>query len=102
MRDHMKMFGSGDRNGPKTSIVHYSDDEIEQEVARRKRLRETMPKPKDTIDYGLVLAFAKETIKDIDIGEFDNDTHSTMFEIVMESIYGPDVWAWIQEKRKED
>ena len=56
------------------------------------------PEPKEQIDWSEVIKLAKENLDEIE--NIDDDTKHYIYEAVMTSIYGKDVWKFINERHQ--
>jgi len=96
----------------KTYIVEYMNptngrggmDQGSPETIRFKIVKPTfieikdIPEPVTNPDFTNVIALAKDTIKDIDNGNFPKDMKHYIYEDVMTAIFGKDIFKWINKK----
>lgn len=68
---------------------------VEQEIEK-----ESKPQIKDNIDWVPVKVFASSIINDIADGSYheDDDNEQYLYETVIESIYGKEIWDWMNER----
>lgn len=79
------------------SLSDYSDEELQEELEERQKLND-IPQPLDNIDYSDVYASAVEYITELsESGREPKDAVHYMYETVMETIYGPGVWDYINK-----
>lgn len=78
----------------------YTIKELEDEIKRRK---DNKPKSKDydKINWVSVVGYAINAVKSIDDGKgIPKDFEQLMMELVMETVYGVEVWEWWNDKLK--
>ena len=75
----------------------FSDKELKMELERRAELK--MPKPLEGIDWRPVIDAAKDYLEFCASEDWHDDTDDAMFmfENVMQTIYGKNIWDWINE-----
>ena len=74
------------------SIRAYSNEELEKELQRREN---EIPEFVANIDWSKVLKYVKDEIEFIGAYGFEHkDFEHELFETVIETIYGKDVWKW--------
>lgn len=85
----------------RTDIRDLSDEELEQELERRKEKSEKtsalpVPKPLANIDWARVISIAQEGVQNLarDRPYLDDDFDTWVFEAVMEAVYGKNIWKW--------
>jgi len=72
----------------------FTDEELEEELARRRE----PPKPVEHPNLGDLKAVAQEYLDDIkENGRPSKDSKNYIFESVMKTFYGPDIFSWINE-----
>lgn len=78
------------------SLNVYSNDELIEELERRKRLEDTVPELIENPDLSNVISMAKGIIKAVVDGTYheDNDDTTYMHEAIMEALYGGKFWDW--------
>ena len=77
------------------SLDKYTDDALRAELKRREDERRTPPKSLDVINYANVTMFVKDNINHLyERGHLRKDIEHSLFELVMEAVYGPNIWAW--------
>lgn len=71
-----------------------TDEQIQEEVARRKRSKR--PQPKAQPDWSELLTVLNEAIASAgsDDKHVDPDVEHWVFEAALEAVYGKDVWEW--------
>lgn len=76
------------------------------EILRLQRIIEDnekleIPTPLVNPDFSRLIQVAKNHIDDISKSGFaDENSDHWFYELVMESIYGPNVWEWITKKSR--
>jgi len=78
-------------------LLDFSSAELEAEVERRKNVKPTqLPY---FINFDNVVQYVKNNINAISDGErLDKDFEHYLFEMVMETIYGHEIWKWWNNK----
>lgn len=80
------------------NISDFSISELEEEI-QRKQEKEAIPLPLHTINWNRILNVAEDRMTSI-AGSFGNcyeDAKQYMYEEVMKTIYGADVFEWINK-----
>jgi hypothetical protein len=79
------------------SLEQLSDEQLEAELARRAEAKKqaAIPKPLDNIDWVPLTNYVVTSVKEVANGDGEpKDFEHWLFEMVMETIYGPDIWKW--------
>lgn len=77
------------------SLSDYSDEALQEELEERQKLKK-IPQPLNGIDYSEVYASAVEYMTGLsESGSEPKDAKHYMYETVMEAIYGPEIWDYI-------
>jgi hypothetical protein len=79
----------------------FTDEQLEQEMARRQRIKEEEKKPKQIERPDLTrLRQSCQTYIDTlaDKGYPPKDGDHYIFETAMNTIYGDRVWSWVNER----
>jgi hypothetical protein len=77
----------------------YTTEELEEELERRKKQKEEIPEPLASVDYSNIYNMCTMYIYDLhQYGEESKDFEHYLFECALETIYGKDIWFWINEK----
>jgi hypothetical protein len=81
------------------NLVGWTDQELEAELKRRKEKSKGPPKVLDNMDWLPLIDYVKMSVDDIakePNGERyePKDFEHWIFESVMETIYGHDIWKW--------
>lgn len=91
---------------PKTNrYAGHSDDDLLEELERRKKEREKLKPPKALADpnWAKVITLAQEYVDRIEEGDILSTTEDMpdyIFEAVMTAIYGKQFWEWNNKKVK--
>ena len=81
-------------------INDYSIEELEEALEDKKayKLHLDKPVPLDNIDFKPIIEMFNEYIDEIeDAGYADEDFPHSLYETMMETIYGKDAWNWINK-----
>lgn len=73
--------------------------ELQLELVNKEIDKESIPKVKDYIDWTPVINIAKEMIDEMSEGDYYDcrDDEHFLYEAVMTSMYGDDVFEWIND-----
>jgi len=80
------------------SIEELSTAALEQELERRKKV--VAPKPLKNPDYSPIYDLAVEYITNLSTAKFDDGFEHWCYEIVMQTVYGPDIWKYINSVKR--
>lgn len=78
-----------------------TDEELEQELERRKQkqAREERPKIQTAINWLPLITCCEEYMNELEVtGYVDEDSEHYIYEAAIEAIYGPNVWNWINKQ----
>lgn len=76
---------------------NFTTEELEQEVTRRRELPAQITEP----DWTALIDYVKEGMDQVSYGQgFPKDFEHWIYETVLETIYGADVWTWINTKAR--
>jgi hypothetical protein len=75
---------------------NFSDEDLEEELKRRKQVRSTLPEESGDPDWEPVLQMCRGQVQEVIDGKYheDNDFDHCLFEEVMKTVYGPDFFNW--------
>lgn len=75
---------------------NFTDEQLEEELNRRKKMRAETPQVRQNIDWSEVMSQAAAEVEAITSGEYneDEDDKQYMYEAVMTAIYGSDYFEW--------
>ncbi len=75
-------------------------DQLESEIARRKRAQEDAAKPRvlASPDFQPLIAHAQAHVNDLAAGRQDDDTKQWFYETAMECVFGKDVFKWVNKQ----
>lgn len=80
----------------------YTDEQLQQELAERKRQKDEAEKPRqlETVDLMHLRKSCQAQIDCIAVhGDYDdNDADHYIYEAAMTAIFGKDVFKWINQK----
>lgn len=80
------------------SLKNYSDKELMEELERRKKLKANLPKPLMKMGWYEVQKLAENYIAHItEYGYEPKDAEHYIFEGVMETVYGKNIWDYIND-----
>jgi len=75
-----------------------NDDELVEELERRKRIRNIVPSIKENIDWSKMIQLACQNIVVIhDDGYEIKDIEHWAYECLMKTVFGDDVFRWVNE-----
>jgi phosphomannomutase len=81
------------------SLEEYTDRELKDELEKREILREKKPLPYSDIRNSALLkpivSATEAYLQEIKAGSDNHDLKQYIFEVVMDTFYGKDVWLWI-------
>jgi hypothetical protein len=81
------------------SLEEYTDAELKDELEKREILREKKPLPYSDIRCSALLKpivdATEAYLQELKAGSNNNDLKQYIFETVMDTFYGKDVWLWI-------
>lgn len=78
----------------------YTDQELEQELKRRKEqeeLKSQRPKPRKNIQIAAIVDYCESYMDALQSGEYRDDDDHYLFEFVVGHVYGKEVWDWINK-----
>ena len=84
-----------------THIDEFTCEVLQKELERRRELREELEKPKqlEGFDLGPLMKICSDYIDYIATDwHGDNDWDHYIYETAIETMYGKDVWDWINKK----
>ncbi len=81
-------------------IETYTDEQLQEELSRRKRKKEAMKKPKQVRQYNLVplRKHCQNHIDSLEAGTARADDEHYIYEVAMITIFGKNVFDWINER----
>lgn len=80
-----------------TDLTDFTDTQLRLELAKREKEAKTPPSIIENPDLSRVVSAAKDIVQNVVDGRYheDNDDDHYIFEAVMEALYGPDFWDWL-------
>jgi hypothetical protein len=90
-----KVSDKGEKMSHLHELAKFSTEELQAEIEKRNG----RPKPKENINWLKVLEHCQSYIFYIEEYGYSPDTevHYRLFKLVMEEIYGNNVWHWISD-----
>lgn len=92
-------------NPIRKELMNFSDKELETEIEWRKKQKKMrpVPQPLENIDWYEVILDAQDYLKYCASDEWHEDTDyaSSMLEIVLQTVFGDNIWDWISDVVKE-
>jgi len=83
----------------KRPLKHYSDEEIQQELAERAKAKPKKPEPLPNPDWSVLVSYLQDGVESVETeGYQPKDFDHYCFEIALETLYGKDIWKWWNEK----
>lgn len=84
-----------------TSLLKkFTDDELENELKRRRQAPD--PLESEDVNISNIRKHAKEYIESVHkTGRPPKDAEHFIFESVMATFYGNDIWSWLNENKEE-
>lgn len=83
------------------SFDNYSDEDLLAEIKRRKRVKKEKPKQLEVLNCEPMRKACQQYIDEIVENKYvDEDLKQYIFECAMETIFGKDVWNWINAMLK--
>ena len=82
-----------------TMFNEYSDEELQQELERRRNKKARKPKPVENPDFSTLIETCQKNIDFlVTEGGDDSDWEYWIYEAAMEAVFGKVVWDWINER----
>jgi hypothetical protein len=89
----------------KMKLAEYTDEELKKEMERRETIKKYVPYAKSCSSTSWNLLYNLVTNQVISLEEGGKvsaaDFKQLVFEIVMESIYGKEIWDWWNDKARD-
>ena len=89
------------KDNMKNIVEEYSLQELEEMlVAKQTIAKSLIPLPLQNPDYSKLRTLAESIIKDMAGDDYceDNDNTQWAYEAMMNAVYGPGVWEWINKR----
>lgn len=75
---------------------NYTTEELEAEVNRRKNMPKMIVDP----NWDGLMDYVEESLDQVSRGDgFPKDFEHWIYENVMETLYGTDIWAWLNSRK---
>jgi hypothetical protein len=99
-KDHVTVLCNNNNKGENEmkDINDYTIEELEKIIEDKKRNKAKRPKLNYNPDYAQLISLCIEIMDKIDAGIDDKNNISYVYETAMETLYGEDVWEWIDSK----
>ena len=85
----------------RVEMKKFTDEELEQELARRKEEKEKAERPKpttmDSIDGASIVRACEEYMDNVAEGRPEPDEHYIV-EVTLKAVYGKNVYDWINKQ----
>lgn len=79
----------------KRPLKHFSDEEIQQELAERTKEKDKVPQPLTNPDWSRLTALLTEGVNSVASEGYEpKDFEHWCFEVSVETLYGKDIWKW--------
>lgn len=82
------------------SLKNYNTEELQAEIDRRNQSKASTPQPLENLDYTHLTKMCNAYIADVEKYGLDgviDDWREYIFEAAIETVYGDNVWKWINE-----